>query len=182
MAEGQASPTKYILIGCAIALALGVCGVGSCLALVGGAGFFAWEKTEAPAAEARKFVEALGKGDAKGALEHASARYRARTSPERLGAALAASGVSLAGIQDVTLPSRGISDRGAQIAGVVTTAAGQVGVELFVVEEGGLWRVDQVSLNGEPLPAEPEGPPEGLAPPSAPVPPSPPAPPAPPVQ
>jgi hypothetical protein len=148
MAEGQASPSKYILIGCAIALALGVCGVGSCLALVGGAGFFAWEKTEAPAAEARQFVQALGRGDPKAALEHASLGYRGRTSPERLSAALVASGASLSGIKDITLPSRGITPEGAQVGGVVTTTAGQVGVEFLLVEEGGLWRVDQARLAG----------------------------------
>jgi hypothetical protein len=152
MADGQTSPTKYILIGCGIALALGVCGVGSCMALVGGGAFVAWEQTEAPAAEARRFIEALGKGDPRAALEHASKGYRGRVTPDQLKAALERSGASLAGIRDITLPGRAISTEGAQVAGTVTTSAGgQVGVELQLVEEGDQWRVDAARVAGSPL-------------------------------
>ena len=56
MAEGSTSTTKVLLIGCAVALALGVCGVGSCLAFVGGGAFWAYEQLDAPAQEAKAFL------------------------------------------------------------------------------------------------------------------------------
>jgi hypothetical protein len=149
MADGQTSPTKYILIGCGIALALGVCGVGSCLALAGGGVWYAVEQTEAPAAEARAFLNAIAKGDADGALTHASAGYKGRVNAERLRTVLATH--PLKAITDITFSGRRIDTNGAWLAGVVTTEAGETGVEVTVVQEGELWRVDTIRLAGEPL-------------------------------
>ena len=149
MAEGQTSPTKYILIGCAIALALGVCGVGSCVALLGGGAFFAFEQTEAPAAEARAFLNALAKENADEALKHASAGYRGRVRAERLKESLAGRG--LKDITDITFSSRNITPQGAWLAGTITTKTGELGVEANVVKEGEGWKVESLRLAGEPL-------------------------------
>jgi hypothetical protein len=149
MADAPKSPAKYILIGCGIALALGVCGVGSCIALVGGGAFFAFEQTEAPAAEARAFLHALAKDDIDGALGHASSGYKGRVNAERLKVSLAGRG--LKDITDITFASRNINPQGAWLAGTITTKAGETSVEANVVKEGDAWRVDTLRLAGEPL-------------------------------
>jgi hypothetical protein len=154
MADGQTSASKYILIGCGIALALGVCGVGSCLALVGGAGFFAYEKTEAPAAEGRKFLQALEAGDVPGTLSHVSKGFKARTDPEQVRQSIQSVGEGWPAITDISFIARGLTPDGAHLNGVLTTSQGRVAVELELVEEAGQWRVDQAALGGEPFPLE----------------------------
>ena len=151
MAEGTSSTKKGILIGCGIALALGVCGIGSCFALVGGGAFFAFQQTEAPANEARAFLTALSKQDIPEALRHTTAAYQARVPAARLKA-LAHEHGALAGFTDVTFGARSLSgSHAAVLGGTVTSPSGVTGVEFHMVEEGKAWRVDSGLVAGRPL-------------------------------
>jgi hypothetical protein len=150
MAEGASSTKKGILIGCGVALALGVCGIGSCFAFCGGGMYYAIQQTEAPAAAGRAFLTALGNDDMAGAQANMSGPYRARVTPERLKQ-LAAEHTTLKGISDITFGQRGIDDSGAKLGGTVTSPSGTTGVELELIEEGKAWKVDRASVAGLPL-------------------------------
>lgn len=152
MAEGEkSSATRYILIGCGLSLLLGVCTIGSCFAFCGGGMYYVYEQTEEPAAEARAFLEDLGKNDLDAAFARTSRSYRARVTKERLGEALAARG-GLGTIRDITLPSRSLSSEGeAHLAGTIRADEAEIGVELVVIKENDAWRVDSVRLAGVPL-------------------------------
>ncbi len=141
---------KYILIGVAITVGLGVCGVGSCVALVGGGAFWAYRELDAPAQEAQRFLADLGSGKFDAARERTSKAFRARHTPEAF-TALMKTQPALVEHRSMTLPSRGLINERAQLGGVITTATGTTGVELELVEEGKAWRVDLLRVAGMPV-------------------------------
>ena len=152
MAEGARSTKKGMLIGCGIALALGVCGFGSCLAFCGGGAFYLVQQTEAPANEARAFLSAFSQQDITGALSHTSTDYRARVSAERMKALASEHAPALKDFTDVTFGQRALSgSHAAELGGTVTSPSGVTGVEFHMVEEGKAWRVDAASVAGRPL-------------------------------
>lgn len=142
---------KYILIGVGITVALGVCGVGSCVALVGGGAFYAYQALDAPAQESSLFLEDLAAGRLDQARERTSKRFKAAHSLDAFRALLQQHSVLLEKHQSIALPSRGLVNDRARIAGVIQQTSGQVGVELELVEEGGKWRIDLLSVAGEPV-------------------------------
>lgn len=142
---------KYILIGVGITVALGVCGVGSCVALVGGGAFFAYQALDAPAQEANQFLEDLAQGRIDQARERTSKRFRAAHTLDAFRTLVQQHSVLLEKHQSISLPGRGLINDRARIGGVLQQASGQVGVELELVEEGGTWRVDLLSVAGEPV-------------------------------
>jgi hypothetical protein len=152
MAEGTSSTKKGILIGCGIALALGVCGIGSCFALCGGGAFYLMQQTEAPASEARAFLSTFSQEDIPGTLSHTSAGFKARVSEERLKQLASEQAPALKGFTDVTFNQRAITgEHAAQLGGTVTSPTGATGVEFQMVEEGKAWRVDAASVAGRAL-------------------------------
>ncbi len=149
MAE-KSPALKYILIGVAITVGLGVCGVGSCIALVGGGAFWAYQELDAPAQEAKLFFDDLAAGKLDAARERTSKRFRAAHTVDRFGELVKAQPALLT-TRDVSLPSRGLVNGRARLAGTLTTSAGLTGVELELVEEDQKWRVDLLNVAGTPL-------------------------------
>ncbi len=141
---------KYILIGVAITVGLGVCGVGSCVALVGGGAFWAYQALDAPAQEAQRFFGELRRGEIDRARQRTSARFR---SVHTLAAfeALVRGQPGLLTSRDVSLPSRGMRNGRAHLAGILTTDAGKSGVEIELVQKGQGWQVDRLTVAGTPL-------------------------------
>jgi len=142
---------KYILIGVGIAVALGVCGVGSCVALVGGGAFWAFQALDAPAQEAKLFLDDLSQRRLDQARERTSSRFRSAHTLEVFEALMKEQPGLLGRHDDVSLPSRGVVNGRARIAGTVRGPDGQVGVEFVLVEEAGKWRVDELRVAGTPV-------------------------------
>ena len=149
MAE-KSQALKYILIGVAITVGLGVCGVGSCVALLGGGAFWAYQELDAPAQEAKLFFNELAAGKLDAARERTSKRFRAAHTLA-VFEELVRSQPALLSTRDVTLPNRGLVNGRARLAGTLTTRSGTTGVELELVQEGQAWRVDLLSVAGTPL-------------------------------
>ncbi len=150
MAE-KSQALKYILIGVAITIGLGVCGVGSCVALLGGGAFWAYQELDAPAQEAKLFFTDVAQGKLDAARARTSKRFQAAHTPEAF-AELIKTQPTLLTTRDVTLPNRGVVNGRAQLAGVLTTSNGSTGVELELVQEGKQWKIDLLSVAGTPVP------------------------------
>ncbi len=149
MAE-KSQALKYILIGVAITVGLGVCGVGSCVALLGGGAFWAFQELDAPAQEAKLFFTDIAAGKVAAARERTSKRFRAGHTLQRFEELVQAQ-PPLQTTRDVSLPNRGMMNGRARLAGTLTTSSGTTGVEIELVEENKQWRIDLLSVAGTPL-------------------------------
>ena len=140
--------TKYILIGCGIAALIGLCGVGSCLTLFGGAAFMGYQHLDVPAKECKAVLAALRSQDIAGAYERLAPEYKQASSQAAFEASVRDHASLLQSTED-TLPQRQVVEGQALMGGFLSTPAGSTAVECELVEKGEAWQVTALRVAGE---------------------------------
>ena len=146
--DGERGVLKWVALGCGIALLVAVVGVISCMGLCGACagGFYA--ATLAPATVAQEFFQHLAQGRVEEAYDKLTPRYRAEHDVEdfRRQVALVP---HLAGAGPALFPQRSLQPQGALLGGHVPTPAGQLPVQVRLVQEDEQWLIDSFSISGE---------------------------------
>ncbi len=148
MSEGSGEPStwKYVGIGCAILAVIAACALGSCVLFCGGAIGAGIAAMEPPAEATRAFFAAVRSGDVPAAYAQTAESYRDRHTLEQFTSGL--SGMpALAASADQTISSRNVqAGAGATLGGTVSGPGGDTPFTAHLVEEGGLWRIEALSV------------------------------------
>jgi hypothetical protein len=150
--DGEGSSTwKYVGIGCGILALIAACSLGVCFACAGvgiGAGIAA---TEEPANATRSFFGHVRAGQIELAHAETSSRFQASHSVEQLRAGLAAM-PELAASTDQTISQRNVQAGGsATMGGTLEGPSGRTSFTATLVQEGGVWRIDGLTVAGRGL-------------------------------
>jgi hypothetical protein len=141
---GQNNTLKIVGITCGVIVALGVCGVGACLAMGGAA---VWGATDAPAKAAHAFFRDLRTGNHQSALSRMSAHYQSTHDVATFQ--LNVSTIpALTQQTDSTFASRNITPGSANLTGSLTTASGEAPVVVILSQVGEHWYIDSVTVQG----------------------------------
>lgn len=156
---GESNVWKYVGIGCLVTALLGACGLGACLTCAGAGVGGIMVAVQAPAEAAHGFLRDARSGNAAGAYARMSSGYRATHTEtdfaERLSALPA-----LTNAHDATLQNRNVSGATATMSGTLDEtlcATGHSGcsvpVSVELSQEGEVWVIDEVLVEGTPLTA-----------------------------
>lgn len=150
--NGEGSSTwKYVGIGCGILALIAACSLGACVVCAGagiGAGIAA---TEEPANATRSFFGHVRAGQIELAHAEASSGFRARYDVEQLRASLAAM-PELAASTDQTISQRNVqAGASATMGGTLQGPSGTTSFSATLVQEGGVWRIDGLTVAGRTL-------------------------------
>jgi hypothetical protein len=150
--NGEGSSTwKYVGIGCAILALIAACSLTACFACAGagiGAGIAA---TEEPANATRSFFGHVRAGQIELAHAETSSGLRARYDVAQLRAALAGM-PELAASTDQTISQRNVqAGVSATMGGTLEGPSGGTSFSATLVQEGGVWRIDGLTVAGRAL-------------------------------
>lgn len=147
MSEGS-NTWKYVGIGCGILALIGACSLGTCVIFCGGAIGAGIAATEAPAEATRAFFDAVRGGNAATAYAQTATSYQASHTMDQFQAGLA-SMPELAASSDQTISNRNVqAGQGATMGGTLQGPSGMTPFSAHLVEEGGGWHIDELTVGG----------------------------------
>lgn len=147
MSEGGESSTwKYVGIGCGILALIGVCSLGTCVVFCGGAIGAGVAAMEPPAEATRAFFGAVRSGNVATAYAQTATSYQAGHTMDQFQASLATM-PELAASTDQTISNRNVqAGLGATMAGTLQGPGGDTSFTAHLVEEGGGWHIDTLTV------------------------------------
>ncbi len=135
---------KWIGIGCLVLAIVACCVASSCAGLI-------YQATSAPAEAAHAFLRDVRTGNDATALARMSGSYQSTHDLATFSASVSTV-PSLRAHTDATLASRNIENSYATISGSLTTATGEIPVQIRLSSVSGSWYVDNVMVQGIALP------------------------------
>lgn len=142
--------TKYILMGCGIAVLIGVCGVGSCFALFGGAAFLGYQKLDVPAQQCKGLLLDVRENRLPDAYARMSDEYQKQVPLASFESAVRGRPPLVQAVDD-TIAQRQVINGAAIMGGFLSLPTGNVPVMCELREYGGTWRVDTLLLDEDPV-------------------------------
>ena len=148
MSEGNegSSTWKYIGIGCGIVALLGLCTFGGCALFCGGAIGAGMAAMEPPAEATRVFFGHVRGGDLATAYTDTASSYQASHSQAEFEAAVSTM-PELASSTDQTISNRNVqAGLGATMSGTLQGPSGNTPFSAHLVDEGGIWHIDGLTV------------------------------------
>ncbi len=146
----KSNTLKYVAIGCVGIILLGVCAVGSCMLMGGGAAVGVLGAVSAPAEQTKGFFADLRARNYQGALSRMSPTYQA-SHPLATFQQVVDATPALTQQTDDTISSRSVNNSVATMSGTLTTPQGSVPIVVTLTQNGAAWQIDSVLVNGTPL-------------------------------